>query len=85
MKQHLITSAVGTSVTFDAKILNHEQLKHLGAFATEWDQDFIEDLRYHISINYKVVKMSLKVIEVYIHELNYRFTLWIFSVLYFCE
>lgn len=33
MKQHLITSAVGTSVTFDAKILNHEQLKHLGAFA----------------------------------------------------
>lgn len=29
--------------------------------------------------------MSLKVIEVYIHELNYRFTLRIFSVLYFCE
>lgn len=71
MKQHLITSAVGTSVTFDAKILNHEQLKHLGALLL----DFIEDLRYHISINYKVVKMSLKVIEVYIHELNYRFTL----------
>lgn len=82
MKQHLITSAVGTSVlyttsleTFDAKIENHEHLKHLGAIATEVYQDFIEDLGYHISINYKVVKISLKVIDVYIHELNYRFTL----------